>query len=270
VILVLATTDDELYGARRRLSQLGAASSEVLAPGGVRRLLLATIADEPDPICLVANLRSEGWIAVLRPAGGPGLEAWMRHTNPITFGERLTVCFAWSEHNRRGLPNVVELDPGGGFGSGAHPSTRLLLEALVERIAGGERVLDVGCGSGVLGISAVRLGAAHALGTDVDPDAVGATLRNAAMNGVQPRVDATLSPLGQVAGTFDVVLANIGREALVGLRHELPTRLAPDGWLAVSGFSSGQADLVAGWLRPLQVVDQRTCGEWSALVLTKP
>ena len=245
----------------------GLTTAEVVAPSDARRLLLAPVDDESEGARLVARLRADGRLAVGRPAGGAQLEAWTRHTRPITIGERLTLCFTWSEHDRRGRSNVVEFDPGGGFGTGAHPATRLLLEELALRISGGERVLDVGCGSGILGLCALRLGASNLLGVDIDPDAIAATRRNAALNGVAPRSEATCAPLGDVGGVFDVVLANIGRAGLVALAPDLVGRLAPGGWLAVSGFSPPQCELVAAFLSPMAVVERRLCGEWAALVL---
>jgi ribosomal protein L11 methyltransferase len=166
------------------------------------------------------------------------------------------------------LANVVELDPGGGFGSGGHPATRLLLEDLAALIAGGERVLDVGCGSGVLGLCALRLGASSLTAIDIEAAAVEATRRNAELNGLANRVNAAPSRLGDVEETFDVVVANVGRAALVDLAPDLLPRVAADGWLAVSGFSPPQCSLVAARLQPLAVRQGRACGEWSSLVLT--
>ena len=267
MIVVLATTEDELPGAKARLRELGLTAGEVVAPSEARRLLLASVEDGSEGASVVAGLRADGQLAVLRPAGGPQLEAWTRHTRPIVIGERVSLCFAWSEHDRRGLSNVVEFDPGGGFGNGQHPSTRLLLEELAARITGGEHVLDVGCGSGVLGLSALRLGASSTVGVDIEATAIAATQRNAALNGFEERVEATLGPLGAIEGAFDVVVANVGWGALVDLAPALIERVAPTGWLAVSGFSPAHCALVAASLRPLQVLECRTCDEWSALVL---
>ncbi len=266
---MLATTEPELAEAMTRLRELGMKAPRVMAPSASRRLLLAPVSDGSEAAGVVSRLRAEGHPAVLRPAGGAQLDAWSRHTEPVLVAPRLTVCFVWSEHDRRHLPNVVELDPGGGFGSGGHPSTRLLLEELAARITGAERVLDVGCGSGVLGLSALALGASTAVGADIDAAAVEATHRNAVLNGLERRMEATVAPLGEIDGTFDVVVANVGRATLVDLAPELTARLSRPGWMAVSGFAPSQRSLVTGCLRPLEVIAHRTGGEWSALVMAR-
>jgi ribosomal protein L11 methylase PrmA len=266
VIIVVATTVDGIADVQARLRGLGVTPTEIRQPSDVRRLVLAPVPDEARGASVVARLRTDGHVAVLRPEAGPRLEAWTHHTRPISVGQRLCLCFAWSEHDRRGLSHVVELDPDGGFGSGQHPSTRLLLEILTARIAGGERVIDVGCGSGVLALSALRLGASSAVGVDVEAAAIEATRRNAGLNGFGPRLEARLPPMNQIGGVFDVVLANIGRAALLELSADLSRLVSPGGWIAVSGFAPTQCSVVAAAMRPLEVVENRTWGEWSALV----
>jgi ribosomal protein L11 methyltransferase len=155
----------------------------------------------------------------------------------------------------------------GGFGSGQHPSTRLLVDQMSQRMTGGERVLDVGCGSGVLGLCALGLGASRVVAMDIKPEAVEATRRNASLNGLDQCLEATVFPLSTIEGAFDVVLANIGRAAIVELAPQLVRLVAPGGWLALSGISPPQCSLVAGFLRPLEEIDRRTSGEWSALVM---
>jgi ribosomal protein L11 methyltransferase len=243
--------------------------NRVLAPSRKRRLLLVPVEDPATGGPVVAGLRAEGRLAVLRPAGGVQLEAWTGHTRPIEVAGKITLCFAWSEHDRAGLANVLELDPGGGFGTGFHPATRLLLEELAARIDGGERVLDVGCGSGVLGLGALRLGAGHVVAADIDPVAVEATNRNAALNGLERQVEARVAPIDAIAGTFDVIVANIGWAALVDLAPQLTGHLSPGGWLGVSGISPAHCSLVAASLRPLRVVEQKGHDEWSCLVLAR-
>jgi ribosomal protein L11 methyltransferase len=253
-----------------RLRGSGVGAVHVVAPGDARRarrLVLATVDDESEAERLAVALRAEGRPAVTRPDGGPRLEAWMRHTRPITFGARLSICFAWSEHDRGAQSTSIELGAGG-FGSGRHPSTALLIEQLLQRITGCERVLDVGCGSGVLGLCALGLGASCVVATDIKADAIEATRRNAALNGMARRVEATPAPLSEIEGTFDVVVANVGRAALVELAPELVPRVSPGGWIAVSGISPSQCSLVAGFLRPLVELERPTSGEWAGLVLT--
>ena len=265
-VVVVATTEDDVAGVQARLGERGVGEVRIVAPGDARRLVLATVDDEWEAERLAAALRAEGESAVTRPDSGARLEAWMHHTRPVTFGERLSVCFAWSEHDRGDLPGLIELGAGG-FGSGQHPSTQLVVEQLLERIKGGERVLDVGCGSGVLGLCALELGASCVVATDLKAEAVEATRRNAALNGMDRRVDATRAPLAEIDGAFDVVVANVGRAALVELAPELVERVSPGGWLAASGISPSQCSLVAGFLRPLVELERRTSGEWAALVL---
>lgn len=264
---MVATTEDEVAAVRARLGEDGVHAVQVVAPSDARRLVLVAVDDEKEAARLASALRADGRSAVTRPDGGARLEAWMRDTRPITFGERLSVCFVWSEHDRGDRSRLIELGTGG-FGSGQHPSTRLLVEQLVERIRGGERVLDVGCGSGVLGLCALRLGASCVVAIDIKADAIDATRRNAALNGMDARVEATLAPLAEIEDAFDVVVANVGRAALVELAPELVARVSPGGWLAVSGISPSQCSLVAGFLRPLVELERRMSGEWSSLVLT--
>ena len=266
-MLVVATTDAGVRRVRARLEALGARPTDVVAPSETRRIVLATTCDVLEAERLAVVLRAEGEPAVARPDGGARLEAWRRHTHPLRFGDRLSVSFAWSEHERHALPGLVELGPGG-WGHGDHPTTALVIDQLRRRIAGGESVLDVGCGSGVLALCALRLGASRACAVDIDADAIAATRRNAVLNDMVDRIDATPVPLGEIGGRFDIVLANIGRAALVALAPELVRLVAPDGHLVVSGIAPSQCDPVAGFLQPLVEGERRTCGEWAAVVLS--
>ena len=268
-MIAVATSEDELVGMCDRLQTLGAPACDVVAPGGTRRVVLAVVDNEQSEAGLVESLRDEGAMAVTRPNGGAALQAWFRDTRPLTFGGRLSVCHAFSEHDRSDLVGLIELGSGG-FGSGHHPTTHQMIEALVKRISGGERVRDVGCGSGILGLCALKLGAANVVAVDVKPDAVEATKRNAGINAMGGRIQASLAALGEIDGTFDVVVANIARAGIVELASELISHVSPGGWLAVGGISPSQCSQVVDFLSPLVEVERRTSGEWSSLVLAAP
>lgn len=264
--IVVAATAAEVDDIVRRLRALGADEVVAAGTGTDRWLVRATTADEATGDLLAQRLRADGLVAVARPDAGVRLDAWLAHTRPRTFGGRVSVCFAWTEHDRANLAGLVELGLGG-FGNGEHPTTAMLIDELLDRVAGGERVLDVGCGSGVLGLCALRLGAGELVAVDVKPDAVEATRRNALLNRVDAVTMATTAPLGEIDGPFDVIVANIGRGALVELAPELRRLLAPQGWFGVSGFSPAQREQVAAFLRPLGEVGQRSVGEWASVVL---
>lgn len=149
---------------------------------------------------------------------------------------RLWVGASW--HEPPPAVVVVRIDPGLAFGTGSHASTRLVLGFLDRTIAGGERVLDYGCGSGILGIAAAKLGAARVDAVDIDPGAVEVTRENARINGVSLQ---SCLPARLAAGQYDLVLANILARPLIELAAELSERTAPAGRLALSGVLDWQA-----------------------------
>jgi ribosomal protein L11 methyltransferase len=215
----------------------------------------------------VAALRGQGWAATLRPADDdPALFAWHNRTRPVIIGtNRLIVCLPWAEFERADVP-VIEINPGGAFGAGTHPTTSLLLEAIAERLRGGESVLDVGCGTGVLAIAAARLGATAAVGIDVDEAGVVATRANAERNGVGDRVTAKPTLLQDMEGSFDVIVANIGREVLVAMAPDLQRLLAPGGWIGLSGISPAQVSLLAAALPAVRMVATQQLDDWCAII----
>lgn len=195
----------------------------------------------------VAHLRADGHAAVLGPTDETHAVGWQNRNRAVQVGEKLAVCFPWADAD---APMVVEIDPGEAFGAGTHPSTRLLASWIAEHISGGERVLDVGCGSGVLALVAARLGAAEALGIDIEPAAVSAAEANARRNGLAAAASCGGAPVGEAElGTFDVVFANITAGVLVPLAGDIAERVAPGGRLAVSGISAGQTSSVAAAYR---------------------
>ena len=168
---------------------------------------------------------------------------WLKEFRPISFGGRLWV----SPHGMQIAdedPIVVWLDPGLAFGTGTHETTALCLEWLAGLDLTGKRVLDVGCGSGILSIAALKLGAASADGIDIDQQAITASRKNAADNDVSARLRLSTDP-ADFRGDYDLVIANILAGTLIEMAAELSKRTMHGGLLALSGILSGQIDEVS-------------------------
>jgi ribosomal protein L11 methyltransferase len=177
------------------------------------------------------------------------LEAWKAHAEPLFFaGNRLCIC---PSHRLAATtaPALVTLDPGLAFGTGSHPSTALCLEWLAQTPPVAKRILDYGCGSGILAIAALKLGASSAVGVDIDPQAIIASRLNAAFNAVQAEFDCAES-LADSAGDFDVVVANILASPLIALAPLLCGRLRLGGRIALAGLLDRQAEEVRAAYAP--------------------
>lgn len=176
--------------------------------------------------------------------------AWKKYYHPMEIGRRLAVCPSWEEYRTDRV--VMRLDPGLAFGSGTHETTYLCLEALDRWIKGGERVLDVGTGSGILAIGAVLLGAECAEGVDIDPTAVKVAAENAQLNNVADKFAVKVGDLAQTAsGKYDVVTANIVANAVMALSKDVPVFLKKGGIYITSGIIDTRKDEVVACLEGL-------------------
>jgi ribosomal protein L11 methyltransferase len=209
-------------------------------------------------------------------------EAWKSHFPVLRIGRRLVIRPTWRRHRAQPGDVVLSLDPGMAFGTGLHPTTRLCLAAL-EALAnegllargcapdGTARVIDVGCGSGILAIAAAKLGAGELLGVDTDPIAVEATEANARLNrltGPLPdRIRVRRGSLPSGEGPFDLVLANLIASLLVELAGLLRDELAPSGRILASGiFRDREGDVRAAFESAGLVLGRRWAEEdWVAL-----
>ena len=198
-------------------------------------------------------------------------EEWKRHFPVLHVGRRLVIRPTWRRHRAARHEVVLALDPGMAFGTGLHPTTRLCLaalEGLADRGAiDGRRLLDVGCGSGILAIAGVRLGAASALGLDTDPIAIEATTANARRNRIGRRIDAREGTLPSGEQPFDVVVANLIATLLVRLAGDLATEVAGSGRLLASGIFVDRETEVrhAFEAARLRVTNRLAEGDWIAL-----
>ena len=205
---------------------------------------------------------------------------WKQYYKPMEIGERLLVIPQWEQEDpkvRKALEGgrvPLILEPGLTFGTGSHATTRLCLTALERHIHGGEKVLDLGCGSGILSIAALKLGAASALAVDIDDKCLDVAYENAAMNGIgrdtyTVKVGDILSDealRAEIGGGYDVVLANIVADVIIGLGPMVRSLLRENGVFLCSGIIDTRAEEVADKLRQagLEILDTRSSEGWYA------
>lgn len=171
------------------------------------------------------------------------IRAWMDDYHPMSFGERLWVCPSWQEPPVKDAVNLL-LDPGLAFGTGTHPTTSLCLKYLDKEVMGGELIVDFGCGSGILGIAALLLGAKQMVGIDIDPQALTATKDNAQRNKIADDKYQVYLPKDTPSVEADITVANILAGPLVALGEEIAALTRSGGKLALSGLLAEQADEV--------------------------
>lgn len=237
-------------------------------------VLLMAGFDDPDRAAAAGvALEALGVASVhLRPVTDHGLDGWRAWAKVEQAGS-FTLVPAWLDPPESATGHTIVIDPGRTFGSGSHPTTRLVLTAMGHLVEAGDRVLDVGCGSGILSIGAALLGADHVLGLDIDPDAPGVTEANARANGVADRISARGEDLSSVVRRgerFDVVAANLLAPVVVDLASDLVAALAPGASLIVSGLLEDRWEATAAALEPLLVSDLIADDGWVALVLSAP
>lgn len=202
-----------------------------------------------------ANCAEEDWI-----------NNWKKYFHPIPVGNKLLIRPTWEEVPETGRI-VLHLEPGLAFGTGTHETTRLCLELLEQYVSPGCDVLDVGCGSGILSVAALLLGAQKAVGVDIDELAVKTAEENAQINGVNGRFTAICGNLTkQVSGQFQVVVANIVADVIISLTQDVPAYLSPDAVYLMSGIIDSREDDVLAALSPqFEVIGRREEKGWVAL-----
>jgi ribosomal protein L11 methyltransferase len=196
---------------------------------------------------------------------------WRQHFPPLRIGSRLLIRPSWDETPAGRAELILTLDPGRAFGTGTHATTALCLD-VIARLADSPsppaRVLDVGAGSGILAMAAAALGAREVIACEIDPDACQVAGENVAANHLQQRVKVTTTPIEELTGHFDLVLANILAGENIRLAPHFLARLATGGHLVLSGILVEQeADVTAAFNRlPLTLVTIDRRDEWSCLL----
>ena len=203
---------------------------------------------------------------------------WRAFARPVLVGKRLVIAPQWSsavhinevlsavDHSQEAL--IVTIEPGSTFGMGDHPTTMASLLAIEKYLLLGDEVIDVGCGSGVLGITSLLLGARRATGIDISAASIEVSRANAESNGVADRWSVSTDELRQIESPARIVVANILAPALIELSEQLRRLVSPTGFLIISGVLTQNYAHVAEALRPLREVDRIELEQWSAVVFS--
>lgn len=208
----------------------------------------------------MTNVKEDDW-----------LNNWRKFFKPMPVGEKLLINPSWYTDTDPQGRRVLNIDPGLAFGTGKHETTRLCMEALERYVKGGEKVLDVGCGSGILGIAAVLLGAESAFGVDIDELAVRTANENAVVNHVEEKFTAIAGDLvDKIEGKYDIVVANIVADAIIALSASVLKFMTEDSVYIVSGIIDTRADDVRSAVRDaFEIIEENTYRGWYCFVLRK-
>jgi ribosomal protein L11 methyltransferase len=220
-------------------------------------------------------------IAAIDPSMKPRLEeivgdawrdAWKEHFRPFAITASIVIRPPWEAYAEKPGEEVLVLEPGRAFGTGLHETTSLVAGALETRKSElvDQTMLDVGCGSGILALVALTLGAKHARAIDVDADAALVAQENATRNGLDDRLVADDTPIEAIDATYPVVVANIEARVLIPMMPELTKRVGRGGLLVLSGILTPQKDDVRAAYASFALEDAPAKGEWVALVLRAP
>lgn len=203
-------------------------------------------------------------------------EEWKKYFKPLRLSKNIVIKPTWERYTPEHRDIVIDIDPGMAFGTGQHPSTRMCLEAIEEILLKDRsikkfRVLDVGTGTGILGISCAKLGAESVLAVDIDPKAVEIARKNAVINGVEDRMKVVNRDIRRMKGSFDLIVANLTAETLLKLKPSLILLTDPGRYLVISGIiEQNAAKVEASFLQENMVIEKAVREkEWVCYVLKK-
>ena len=196
---------------------------------------------------------------------------WKKYFKPFDVGDRLAVCPTWEKYTGSDSRKVLKIDPGAAFGSGTHETTRLCLEVLEEYVSSGKKILDIGCGSGILSIAALLLGADSACGVDIDAAAVKTAKENGEINGFsEPTLTYLQGDLaGAVEGKFDIITANIVADVIIRLLPDLRRYMSAGGVALLSGIISERSKEVERHIEEnnFSIVKKSDNNGWACIVI---
>ena len=269
-----ADTIETIYGELMDESIVNADRSEVK--------ISVFLSEDRNPAEILSYLRERfaflGIAAKIETVGrkeSDWAEVWKKYYRPIPISRTVTVVPVWEKYEAKDGEKLVFMDPGMAFGSGTHETTRLCAALIEDYMKPGDRVLDVGTGSGILAISAAKLGAGKVNAYDIDPVAVRIAGENVVFNGVGDTVNCGVSDLLRDVdlseGPYDFVSANIVADIILRMADDISGYVKENGLLAVSGIIERQADEVEEKLvsEGFELIDRRTERDWNSLLLKK-
>ncbi len=277
--LLVDVAPDEVDAASALLFELGAEGVEerdmstlAKSPGANIVTLVGSFSTREAADEAMGSLDDEFNPRIEEIIGDAWRDEWKKHFRPFEVARGLVVRPPWEPYDAKPGEHVLLLEPGRAFGTGLHETTKLVAQALErekERMHNAH-ILDVGTGSGILGLVALALGAQTVLATDIDDDALAVARENAEANGLTARFRTANTPPGEIDEQFPIVLANIEARVLIPMAPELAARVAPGGVLLLSGILVGQEDDVRAAYAQLGARDIVTMGEWVLVTLDAP
>lgn len=249
--------DEELLAKNRERAVIHIYLSEEANSAEALSYLEARLAAEKIPFEInTGGVRESDWA-----------DNWKQFFKVTEIGNRLVIRPTWEEYNGDGSRAVLNIDPGAAFGTGTHATTRSCLELLEKYVQPGHTMLDVGCGSGILSIAALLLGAEHAVGVDIDPLAVKVAGDNAQINNVSERAEYICGNLAdRVTGKYDVICANIVADIVMALTPDVPGFLKPGGVYITSGIIDIRGEEVESCLKAnrFKIIEKIEHENWQA------
>jgi ribosomal protein L11 methyltransferase len=268
-VLTVPCSDVEVAADRLWCAGATAVESRVEAGGVVA--LVTVLADDDDRSLERIGPLGPDWVLTFVDDVAQANEGWRDHARPVVVNAELIINPAWwpitAPPSSR---TIVSIEPGGAFGLGDHPTTRMTADAAWRLTKPGDRVIDVGSGSGVLAIVALLKGAASAVAIDIAEAARESTVANAALNGVGDRVDASCRQVAEIDDEFDLAFANILAPTLIAMADDLVRLIRPGGRLVVSGVLAERHDHVVDALAELELCETKVDDAWACLEFVRP